>query len=102
MQRPVDRRNVETIIDQALEIAKVKGRYLQCTADESNEYLERIEDNIHQAQDDSIISEDTERTISEEVADWLESQECDEFWKSRLRQPRLVVSDITQVSSWYI
>lgn len=102
MQRPVDRLSVEIIVFQALEIAKVKGCYSQCTADKSNECLERIEVDLHQPQGDSIIFEDTEKAVSEEVADWLEAQECAEFWKSRLRQPHLVVSDITQVSSWSI
>ncbi|EUC47944.1 hypothetical protein COCMIDRAFT_88529 [Bipolaris oryzae ATCC 44560] len=98
MQRSVDRLSVEITVARAFDIAKVKGCYSHCTADESNEYLERIEDDVHQAQDDSIISEDTQRTVSEEVADWLESQECNEFWKAGLRQPRLVIPSARQLA----
>jgi hypothetical protein len=48
------------------------------------------EDYIPATISDDFTSVKAETRIIREVADWLQSQECDEFWTPRARQPRRV------------
>lgn len=52
--------------------------------------MTRLKDDVQDAHNDSLMSSDAEAVVAQEVADWLESQECDDFWMPRARQPRSV------------
>jgi hypothetical protein len=100
MQELVNRLSIGIIPNPALETARAQSPDSHWMCSEDDEHLKRIEiDDVLTAQDDSLISADVQVIVAEEVADWLESQKCDEFWMPRSRQPR-PVSDILKEYSW--
>jgi hypothetical protein len=95
MQRPPGRLSVGIIPEQPLDISDTSFHWL---FGKDGGYVTRLKEAY--AQDNpnhDSTSAKAEARIMREITDWLQAQECDEFWTPRARQPRRV--SCVQVSS---
>ena len=90
MQRKLDRLSVGIIPEQPLDITDTSLHWL---FGKDGGYVTRLNDDYAQdTPNDNIPSAKSEARITREIGDWMQSQECDEFWAPRARQPRRVSS----------
>ncbi|KAI4705705.1 hypothetical protein J4E81_000589 [Alternaria sp. BMP 2799] len=86
MQRKLDRLSVGIIPEQSLDITDTSLHWL---FGKDGGYVTRLNDDYAQdTPNDSIPSAKSEARITREIGDWMQSQECDEFWAPRAQQPR--------------
>jgi hypothetical protein len=91
MQRPPGRPSVDIIPKQLLDIPDTHSRSLHWLFSQDGGYVTRLKEDYPQdTPHDLFTSAEAEARIMREIADWLQSQECDEFWTPRARQPRRV------------
>jgi len=91
MQRPPDRLSVGIIPEHLLHAPNTHSRSLHWLFGKDGGYVTRLKEDYAQATpSDDFHSVKAEARIMREIADWLQSQECDEFWTPRARQPRRV------------
>ncbi|KAF1937850.1 hypothetical protein EJ02DRAFT_355802 [Clathrospora elynae] len=91
-----DRLSVDIIPEQSLNMG-VQSSCLHWLFGKDGGYVTCLEDHTSHTQPNSIEHAKTEAAIMNEVADWIQSQECDEFWAPRARQPRRMVLTANQL-----
>jgi hypothetical protein len=88
MQRTPDRLSVGIVPEQVLNIGDTNSLSFHWLFGKDGGYVTRLKEDYAQgSSSDNISSAKAEARIMREIADWLESQRCDEFWTPRARQP---------------
>ena len=83
--------SVDFVPDQLLETSGVLSPCMHWLFGKDGGYVTCLkEDGMHDVQNNDMPSAKAEATVMREVADYLQSQECDEFWAPRTRTPRRV------------
>ncbi|KAG9193835.1 hypothetical protein G6011_03870 [Alternaria panax] len=95
MQRPPGRLSVRIIPEKLVDIPNTSSHWL---FSKDGGYVTRLkEDYPEDTPNDLFTSAKVEARIMREIADWLQSQECDEFWTPRARQPRRALPTAIQL-----
>jgi hypothetical protein len=86
-----DSLSVDFVPEQSLDTSEVPSPCSHWLFSKDGGYVTRLkEDDPFNVQGDDRPSAKVEAIVMREVADYLQSQECDEFWTPRTRIPRRV------------
>lgn len=91
MQRPPGKLSIRIIPEQPVDTPDTHTLSLHWLFGKNGGYVTRLKEDYRQDTPNELFtSAKAEARIIREIADWLQSQECDEFWTPRARQPRRV------------
>lgn len=91
MQRPPGKLSIRIIPEQPVDTSDTQSLSLHWLFGKNGGYVTRLKEDYRQDTPNELFtSAKAEARIIREIADWLQSQECDEFWTPRARQPRRV------------
>jgi hypothetical protein len=95
MQRlftPDDNLSVDFVPEQSLNTSEGTFPCLHWLFGKDGGYVTRLEEDHKRNEqgDDGMASSKAEAAVMREITDWLQCQECDEFWTPRTRIPRRV------------
>jgi hypothetical protein len=85
-----DSLSVDFVPEQSLDTSEVPSPCLHWLFSKDGGYITRLkeaEDDAFTVQGDNMPSAKVEAIVMREVADYLQSQGCDEFWTPRTRIP---------------
>ncbi|RYO24007.1 hypothetical protein AA0111_g8784 [Alternaria arborescens] len=98
MQRPPGKLSIRIIPEQPVDTSDTQYLSLHWLFGKNGGYVTRPKEDYRQNTPNELFtSAKAEARIIREIADWLQSQECDEFWTPRARQPHRALPTATQL-----